>query len=285
MRSFLLGLSVFLLVGGALAGKKIAIPSSFDKNYYVAWAQDHVQFLHQGKEVQISMDKASGSAIASKMVYASGFFNMRIKVPVGDSAGVVTAFYLTSHSDIHDELDFEFLGNKEGKPHYLQTNVYTNGVGNREQRFLLWFDPSARFHTYRVLWNTHQIVFFVDDTPIRVFRNKAKIGVHYPSQPMQVVGSIWDGDSWATDGGQTKVNWTVAPFKTYFRNFDIDACPSSKLPQLCYSPKFWWNRDKYSNLNSTQQKRYLYVRKNYMVYDYCSDKTRYPVPPPECDAT
>ncbi|KAF5930580.1 hypothetical protein HYC85_031453 [Camellia sinensis] len=112
-----------------------------------------------------------GSGFGSKLSYGSGFFHMRTKLPDKDSAGVVTAFYvmidfisrwcllqLTSHTSNHDELDFEFLGNREGKPCTLQTNVFSNGQGNREQRLHLWFDPTADFHTYQILGNQHQIV-------------------------------------------------------------------------------------------------------------------------------
>lgn len=57
-----------------------------------------------------------------------------------------------------DEVDFEFLGNRTGQPYTIQTNVYKSGVGGREMRHILWFDPTEDFHTFSILWNNHQLV-------------------------------------------------------------------------------------------------------------------------------
>ncbi|KAH0891237.1 hypothetical protein HID58_053666 [Brassica napus] len=88
---------VLFLIGTVDAG----VPAGgrpFDDNYVVTWG--NVLKLDQGREVQLSMDKTSGAAFESKHKFGSGFFQMRIKLPPKDTAGVVTAFYVRS-------LDFE----------------------------------------------------------------------------------------------------------------------------------------------------------------------------------
>ncbi|KAL8026843.1 hypothetical protein ABFX02_14G056000 [Erythranthe guttata] len=277
-----------LLVFGVHVGGADNGDVAFDTSYKIIWGNDHVSLLDQGREAQLSLDINSGAGFGSKLQYESGFFNMRIKLANKNTAGVVTAFYLASSGNSQDELDFEFLGNKEGKPIILQTNVFANGKGDREQRVLLWFDPSADFHTYKILWNRHLTAFYVDDIPIRVFTNNTKIGVMYPTKAMEVHVSIFNGDGWATDGGQTKINWTSSPFTACFQGFNVDGCPLSQLSSTnsrrnnCYETKYWWNKRKYWNLDRNQIKEYQNVREKYMNYDYCTDKARYPVTPPEC---
>ncbi|KAJ9565059.1 hypothetical protein OSB04_001025 [Centaurea solstitialis] len=284
--------------------------ASFDENYSANWGDHHISFFNHEREVHLLLDPSSGAGFKSKEFFASGYFQMRIKLPGNDSAGVVTAFYvptnalnifvnnaffflwesllkklqLYTNATVHDELDFEFLGNRPGKPITLQTNVFSNGVGGREQKTNLWFDPTADFHYYKMLWNQHQIVFFVNDVPIRVFKNNTNKGVRYPIGPMQVMVSLWDGSDWATDGGTAKANYSNGPIQAHFQDFDIDGCPSTPTGpnKDCYSSNYWWNNEEYRQLNPDKLKVYDTMKKKHTTYDYCTDTGRYPTPPPEC---
>ncbi|XP_047042495.1 putative xyloglucan endotransglucosylase/hydrolase protein 1 [Lolium rigidum] len=265
----------------------VAANPIFDENYAPTWGADGYHLVDQGIEVRITMDRNSGAGFGSKLSYGSGFFHMRIKIPGGYTAGVVTAYYLSSDPDSgnHDEVDFEFLGNVDGKPITLQTNVFVNGHGDREQRLGLWFDPAADFHDYRILWNPYQLVVFVDEVPIRVMRNMTGRVPEYefPAKRMRLRASMWDGSGWATDGGRTKIDWNRAPFTAAFRGFGVDACANTSATP-CGSPDLWWNARRYRRLSAQQRAAYENVKNTYMNYDYCTDKDRFANGnvPPEC---
>uniref|UniRef100_A0A7N2L993 Xyloglucan endotransglucosylase/hydrolase n=1 Tax=Quercus lobata TaxID=97700 RepID=A0A7N2L993_QUELO len=156
--------------------------------------------------------------------------------------------------------------------------------------FYLWFDPTADFHTYSILWNPQRIIYSVDGTPIREFKNSESIGVPFPkNQPMRIYSSLWNADDWATRGGLVKTDWSQAPFTASYRNFKADACTwssgasscSSTTPSSSSNSSLWLSQE----LDSASQERLKWVQKNYMIYNYCSDTKRFPQGlPPECSA-
>ncbi|CAN1222817.1 Xyloglucan endotransglucosylase/hydrolase protein 24 [Linum grandiflorum] len=192
---------------------------------------------------------------------------MKIKLVPGNSAGTVTSFYgrqLKSEGTTWDEIDMEFLGNSSGEPYVLHTNIFVNGIGNREQQFNLWFDPTTDFHSYSIAWNPSHIVLVVDDKPLREYQNLQPVNVPYPtSQPMKLYGSIWNADDWATRGGRVKTDWSKAPFTASFSDYNADV--NKNAP---------WYLSKMLDGESVKQMKW--VQKNYMVYNYCSDPSRFP---------
>ncbi|RYR21748.1 hypothetical protein Ahy_B03g067080 isoform A [Arachis hypogaea] len=151
--SLFLGLVMgFVFVGVAFA----AATAKFEELFQPSWALDH--FIHEGDLLKLKLDNYSGAGFVSKSKYMFGKVTVQLKLVEGDSAGTVTAFYMSSEGPNHNEFDFEFLGNTTGEPYSVQTNVYVNGVGNREQRLNLWFDPTKDFHSYSFFWNQRQVM-------------------------------------------------------------------------------------------------------------------------------
>ncbi|XP_057848227.1 xyloglucan endotransglucosylase protein 1 [Cryptomeria japonica] len=269
-------LPCFLLLSLVLFSSHL-VSANFYNDFDITWGNDRAKILDNGQRLQLTLDQSSGSGFQSKNEYLFGKIDMQIKLVAGNSAGTVTAYYLSSQGDKHDEIDFEFLGNLSGDPYIMHTNVFSQGKGNREQQFYLWFDPTADFHTYSLLWNPQQIMLSVDGTPVRVFKNSEDLGVAYPkNQAMRIYSSLWNADEWATRGGAVKIDWTKSPFVASYGNFKAETCSASSD---C-SVNSWYAAEA---LESSEQQKLEWVRKNYMIYDYCSDSKRFPQGfPTEC---
>ncbi|RZC66848.1 hypothetical protein C5167_010543 [Papaver somniferum] len=253
--------------------------ATFNQDIDITWGDGRGKILDDGQLLTLSLDKASGSGFQSKNEYLFGKIDMQLKLVPGNSADALLCSYL--HKDQHMMKSIsEILGNLSGDPYTLHTNVFSQGKGNKEQQFHLWFDPTADFHTYSILWNPQRIIFSVDDTPIREFKNSESIGVPFPmNHPMRIYSSLWNADDWATRGGLVKTDWSHAPFTASYRNFNADACisssssssPCGSQPSLS-SNNAWFSQE----LDSTAHENMKSIQKNYMIYNYCTDTKRFP---------
>ncbi|KAL9261705.1 Xyloglucan endotransglucosylase/hydrolase protein 2-like protein [Drosera capensis] len=250
-----------LFITTLLALEVIHGADPFDDNYSIKYGGNEVM-KYGADQVTLRLDEYGGREDA-----ASGRKN-RLDPLMEESV----------EREIHDEIDIEFLGDVSGKFVTLQTNIYVNGEGHREERFRLWFDPSADFHQYQILWNQHQIVFYVDGWPIRVFKNNERIQVNYPKQPLRVEASIWDGSAWASHG--LHVNWTSGPFDASYQRFSISGCPAQNNDCNAIKPEYFWNYK--VSLSPEAWRMMEYIRNKYINYDYCKDRKVWPEPPPEC---
>ncbi|CAM8925157.1 unnamed protein product [Rhodiola kirilowii] len=251
---------------------------NFNEDFHINWSPDHVNTSTDGHSTTLKLDYSSGSGVGSNNKFIFGQYDMQIKLAPGVySADVCVTFYLQSEDGAtRDEIDFEFLGHVTGQPWTLQTNVYTNGHGEREQRIYLWFDPTEDFHIYSILWNIHQLVFMVDWKPIRVFENLVNEGGQYPTiRPMDLMASIWNAN-WTTGGGD--INWSYAPFVASYKDYKIDACVCNNGCDInvcsAVSETNWWNKDEFKSLTEMQRAELKWVRENVLNYDYCQDIPR-----------
>ncbi|XVF11115.1 hypothetical protein REPUB_Repub07fG0241300 [Reevesia pubescens] len=265
---------------------------SFDEGYNPLFGDQNLVRSPDGHSVRLLLDVYTGSGFISSNMYQHGFFSAKIKLPSDYTAGIVVAFY-TSNGDIfeknHDELDIEFLGNIEGKPWRFQTNVYGNGSTNRgrEERYSLWFDPSKEFHRYSILWTAKNIIFYVDEVPIREVVRNNEMGGDYPSKPMSLYATIWDASSWATNGGKHKVNYEYAPFTSEFQELVLDGCPMDPIQEYpdsstCSETDAWLDIRDYAVITPARRSAMRKFRQHYMYYSYCYDTLRYPVKLSEC---
>ncbi|KAH6779438.1 xyloglucan endotransglycosylase 6 [Perilla frutescens var. hirtella] len=252
-----------------LTASSLVQGGNYFQDFEISWGDGRGQILNNGDLLTLSLDSYSGSGFQSKHQYLFGNIDMQLKLVPGNSAGTVTTLYMSSDGPNHDEIDFEFLGNVSGEPYTVHTNVYTQGKGEREQQFRLWFDPTADFHTYSLHWNPQTILFSVDGTPLREFKNLESVGVPFPKeQAMKIYSSIWNADEWATRGGIIKTDWTQAPFTAAYRHFHFNFNFNFSRPE-----------------EKLQDDKLKWVHQNYMIYNYCNHANRFPQGfPPECNA-
>jgi xyloglucan:xyloglucosyl transferase len=103
---------------------------------------------------------------------------------------------------------------------------------------------------------------------------------------MGLYASLWNGDSWATQGGLVKTNWTHAPFIVSFKDFTtLDGCvvTDNDITPCTATATHWWEDSAYQTIDHNQAEQILWVKNYYEVYDYCTDTIRFPTRPLECD--
>ncbi|WVZ61336.1 hypothetical protein U9M48_011234 [Paspalum notatum var. saurae] len=276
---------------------------AFDDGFSPLFGEANMERSPDGRTVRLTLNRYSGSGFISSHYYHHGFFSAAIRLPSDHTAGVVVAFYL-SNGDVfdksHDELDFEFLGNRRRHEWRLQTNVYGNGSTDRgrEERYLMPFDPTAEARRFSILWSSRAVIFYVDGVPIREVPRSPAMGGDYPSKPMAVYATIWDGSTWATDNGRYKVNYKRGPFTADFSDLVLRGCPAASAAgthlhlQLqpdrhpddrCAGAEFELMTADYAIMTPRKRMDMRRWRQRQMLYTVCYDTNRYPAPFPECD--
>lgn len=126
--------------------------------------------------------------------------------------------------------------------------------------------------------------FLIDNIPVREFPNRGAYSSVYPSKPMSVYLTIWDGSQWATHGGKYPVNYKYAPFTVSLAEAVMTGCVSTPTGSSCLKSSGSDPVDgpDFATLSKQQSVALDWARRKLMFYSYCKDTSRFKVLPPEC---
>lgn len=159
------------------------------------WSNRNVR--HENAQIILSLtDEQKGerafscAEIQTKAFFGYGTYEVRMKAAAANP-GIVSAFFTFTgppHGNPHDELDFEFIGDRL---HTVDATYHAKGNGGRPAAVNLDFDATTGFHDYAIHWTPDRITWYADG---KVVREVAKTdGEDYPTTPGKIYISLWSG--------------------------------------------------------------------------------------------
>ncbi|CAK9179649.1 unnamed protein product [Ilex paraguariensis] len=229
-------LLIVVLVGSLLM---VVTAGDFYEDFDTPWGDDRAQILNNGELLSLSLDQFSGSGTQSRNKYLFAKIDMHLKLVSGNSAGTVTAFYVS-----YTSIPFFVFYTCKGDNQIMSFSV--DGTPIREfknaESIGVPYPSNQPMRIYTTLWNS-------DDWATQGGRVK-------------------------TDWTQAPFN---ASFTNYTLNACVWSSGSSSCSSISSSSTSsngaWLSEE----LDTTSQGRLKWVQENWMIYDYCKDPESFSV--------
>lgn len=172
------------------------------------WVMDGQAVTYDGNVLLTMAPNTVGTVLASSTYMWYG--NVSAKFKTSRDAGVVTAFILLS--DVHDEIDYEFVGTELTT---AQTNYYFQGIEDyNNSGNISLSDTFENFHTYEIQWTPDSITWLVDGKVGRVKQRSETYNAtakqwNFPQTPARVQLSLWPGG--LSTNAQGTIDWAGGP--------------------------------------------------------------------------
>jgi beta-glucanase (GH16 family) len=168
--------------------------------FHCGWRKENARF--EGGRLALRVDnegcpeKCSGRPYAAgelQSVKKYGYGRYEARMKPAKLNGAMSGSVFTYNDQPQDEIDIEFIGKD---PTIVQSNYFTNGVGQHGRDIQLGFDATESFHDYAFEWRPNSITWFVDGKPVH--REDGSRGP-LPRAAGAFVVNVWPGntvDSW-----------------------------------------------------------------------------------------
>ncbi|TVY59920.1 putative glycosidase crf1 [Fusarium oxysporum f. sp. cubense] len=159
-----------------------------------------VKYTSDGAEFTVAK-QGDSPTIQSKWYMFFGRMEVHLKAAPG--TGIVSSVVLLS--DVLDEVDWEWLGGKDGD---VQTNYYGKGNDAADTRSATFPVTNAQeeFHNYTIHWTKDSCEWYINGVAVRTLNYADALGgENYPQTPMRVKLGIWAGGD--PDNAEGTIEW------------------------------------------------------------------------------
>ncbi|KAK3075952.1 putative glycosidase CRH2 [Teratosphaeriaceae sp. CCFEE 6253] len=209
----------------------------------VNWVSSGTPVVYNDDAILLTMAPSTVGTLLMSTHYV-WYGQISATMTTSQGAGVVTAFILMS--DVHDEIDFEFVG---VDLEHAQSNYYFQGITDYDnEQNLTVSNTVSNTHTYMIDWQPDSLTWYIDGVEMRTKSrnetyNTTTQQYHYPQSPSRVQLSLWPAG--LSGNGEGTVEWAggLVDWNSQYMQNGYYYAMVSDVTVKCYDPPEGWNND------------------------------------------